>query len=165
MICSNCGKTIRDDSSFCMYCGTDQKPVRKIAPPSGGKEQPIVVASPFYADKYEMKADLTDRPENYTSHSVSPVSVFLYLLAAAYIGLEVYSIIEAGTTDVEEIINYLFLNLLIPVALIAAGTIIQILSGIRSYLESISDGNRLKGTISIQEKGKEKAEKDGSDTP
>ena len=152
MICDNCGHSIQDNAIYCNYCGVRQKIVRKK---QSADKNPILVSAPFYADKYEMKADLDSHPQNWTRHTVNPVAVFLYLLAAVYLALEVYSIIQLGMTDAEEIINYLFLNLLIPLGLVAAASIIQLLSGIRSYLETLADGNRIKGVISVSEKSKD----------
>ncbi len=153
-ICENCGHSIQDDAIYCNYCGVRQE--RKIVRKKPAADQnPILVSAPFYADKYEMKADLDSHPQNWTRHGVHPAAVFLYLLSAVYIALEVYSIIQMGMSDLEEIINYLFLNLLIPLGLIAAASIIQLLSGIRSYLETIADGSHVKGVISISEKSKD----------
>ena len=183
MICDKCGKRIDDDAIYCNYCGSrvsgedfDQsgrspdegsrqnyssgrrqssRNMRTGVFPQMGPDVPVLVSAPFYADKYEMKTDLQSKGDNWTEPRMNPASLFLYLLALGYLGLEVYAIITERIIKPEDIISYLFLNLLIPLALFAAGVIIQQLSNIRRYLELLSDGQQIKGTISISEKNME----------
>ena len=50
------------------------------------------------------------------------------------------------------IIEYLFLNLLIPAGLFAAGVIIQLLADIRSYTDAASDKKLTVGRLQIKRK-------------
>ena len=245
MVCDKCGKTIRDDSVFCTYCGSkiervdgmqalqpdpaqpgygqpdpaqegyvQQMPaqpgyVQQAPVPTGYTHQGQAVGAPVpnmggqapsftytiqdpagaerinqydkekvmsaqesswnaniaaAADRNRdvltaadlqqlvLDAQFDSAPASEPRDGIHPISVILYLLAAAYLGLEIYSIVTSGNLSVMSIIEYLFLNLLIPAALLVAGVIVQMLSDIRSYMRADVDKRLTVGKLQIKRK-------------
>ena len=155
--CPNCGKQINEDSVFCNFCGVrvdGKDPDRRTGEPDfeekaaeieTGREErvkgsgygwstsaPARVKSSF-PKELTLKASIQKQEVVLRKAPRHPVSVLFMILAVGYLALEVWHLAATAMRAPIDILNYLFLNALIPLGLYAVGQIIQLLSDIRYY--------------------------------
>ena len=180
-ICSNCGKQIKEDSVFCTFCGAPadgkdsdrqgKEPVTKGKSAGKGEEKgepvkgfgygwnaasspssPVRTKSSF-PKEFTLNAKIR-KPEVVLRNSPRhPVAVLFAILAVGYLALEVWHLAATGMRDPIEILNYLFLNALIPLGLFAVGQIIQLLSDIRYYTKvrcTVEQESDMDGLIKVK---------------
>ena len=164
--CTHCGRMIHDDSTYCAYCG---KPVEnpgaaEASDMFGNKGGRLEREEKILKDLHSTGASRGINPEDYVLHAhlqsesdgfdmkpVSVTAVIFKLLALVYLGLEIWHLIQSGNLQVENILNYMFLNALIPLVLFAIGSVIQLLSDIR-YFTFLKKKEDITGSLEISEK-------------